>query len=81
MKTLFVIAVLTCFFVMGMTQTPDCVNRGMQVTNCTTQLTSALAAGDDATRFCNNCKTQLNDFFQACGGDAADLQHGKQLLR
>ena len=51
MKTPFVIAVLTCFFVMGMTQTPDCVNRGMQVTNCATQLTSALAAGDDATTF------------------------------
>ena len=66
---------------MGMTQTPDCVNRGMQVTNCATQRTSVLAAGDDATRFCNNCKTQLNDFFQASGGDTAGLQRGKQLLQ
>ena len=79
MKTLFVIAVLTCFFVMGMTQNgQDCVNQATQVSTCTTQLASALAAGGDATRFCNDCKTQLNNFFQACGGDTAGLQHGKQ---
>ena len=81
MKTLFVIAVLTCFFVMGMTQNAqDCANRATQVSTCSTQLTSALAGGD-ATRFCNDCKTQLNDFFQACGGNTAGLQRGKQLLQ
>lgn len=84
MKTLFVIAVLTCFFVMGMTQTlspSECLSRATQVNTCTMQLASAVAAGGDAATFCNDCKTQLTDFFQACGGNTAGLQRGKQLLQ
>ena len=81
MKTLFVIAVLTCFFAMGMTQT-DCANQAIQAANCVGRLGMALAAaGGDNTRFCNDCKTPLNHFFQACptaaGVDTAGLQRGK----
>ena len=75
MKTLLVIAVMTCVFVMGQAQTPDsdCQSRLSGLSSCISQL--ANAGGD----FCDNCANQLIDYYRDCadgmGVDA--VQRGK----
>ena len=86
MKTLFIIAVISCLLVEGMTQTKlspqECATQGTQLSGCVTMLGTG---GGPGGNFCKNCNTQrLIEYFQACnvtvpGGGGVDTLRNSKL--
>ena len=65
MKTFLAIAVITCLFVMGLAQTPQCYSQLRELSS---------QAGDNFNTFCNDCSNSLDRLFQDCtGGDGTDI--------
>ena len=60
MKTVLVIAVITCPFVMGLAQTQNCVTQASNLTSCLSMVAS------DGSTFCNQCANQLISYYQQC---------------
>ena len=62
MKTILAIAVVTCFFVVGLAQVPsqECINRAQDLANCI----SIVSTGGD--NFCSNCANRLISYYREC---------------
>ena len=61
MKTVLVIAVIACLFVVGLAQTQSqCVTQANDLSSCI----SMVASG--GSTFCNNCASQLISYYNQC---------------
>ena len=65
MKILLAIAVLTCLFTVGLTQSQDCQNRVTQLATCISR-----AGSSSNDNFCRDCGDALLGYFTDCGTTA-----------
>ena len=62
MKTVLVITVIACLFVMGLAQNEDCVTQASNLSSCL----SMVASG--GSTFCDQCANQLISYYNECTG-------------
>ena len=64
MKALFVVAVISCIFLVASART--CVERTADNTNCVSLLTTALGTNSTSAKFCDDCGNTLVSYYQDC---------------
>ena len=62
MKTVLAIAVVTCFFVVGLAQVSaqDCVSRARDLASCLSSVNS------DGDNFCSSCANRVISYYREC---------------
>lgn len=66
-----IVAVVTCVFVVGQTQTQDCMNRLAGLNSCTAQLVPGAAREGN---FCSDCSSRLISYYRECLNGTQQLQ-------
>ena len=64
MKALFVVAVISCIFLVASAQT--CAERTNDVATCVNEIATALTTNSTSTTFCDTCGNTLVSFYQDC---------------
>lgn len=60
MKTVLVIAIIACLFVVGLAQSQECMNQATNLASCLSMLTSG------GSTFCNDCASRLISYYNEC---------------
>jgi hypothetical protein len=60
MKAVLVVAVITCLFVVGLTQNHNCISRATGLSSCLAQV------GTGGGNFCSECASKLISYYRDC---------------
>ena len=61
MKTVLVITVIACLFVVGLAQNQNCVTQVSNLSGCI-----SMAASGGGSTFCSQCASQLISYYSQC---------------